>query len=145
MELFVLVLVSFKLYTPCFIAAMVTSKKTTPKRGATVTPDDPRFGSGLNTLPEPSGLKKKVRLDVFYPPETVATTSTEKDSTFGCKDDDVLVSFNPCYIVMTPEMSSTGHFAEELFLDDKVAETAVGRIVGHNAGHFGLAMATPQV
>jgi hypothetical protein len=88
-----------------------------------------------DTVPEPGGSKKKVRFKDFYPPEMVATTSTAKDSMFGCKDDDVLVLFNPR---TTPEMSSLRRFEEETgffesktvkkqsFHDPSGAEAAVG-------------------
>jgi hypothetical protein len=145
--------------TPCLIAVMMSSNQTmkvTPVRSETVIPDDPRVGTGLNTVPELGGFKQKVRLKDFYPLETVATTSTATDSKFGQTDDDVLVRFNPRYIGTTPVMSSSRRFDEEtgliesktvdkqLFLDHTVVEAAVGRNTGGNLGHFGSAMATPE-
>jgi hypothetical protein len=108
-------------------------------------------------VPEPGGFKPKVSFKDFYPSETVATTSTATASTLGLIDDDVPVLFNPCYIGTTPEMSSTGRLPEEtdligsktvkkkLFLDDSVPEAAGGRTTESNLGHFGLAMATPDI
>jgi hypothetical protein len=87
--------------------------KVTLKRGETVIPDDPRIGIGLNTVPEPGGFKKKVMFKDFYPPETVATTSTATASKFGRIYDDVPVRFNHRYIGTTPELSSSRHFDEE--------------------------------
>jgi hypothetical protein len=101
---------------PCLIAAMMPSNqimKVTPKRNEAVIPCDPRVGIGLDTVPGPGGFKQKVSLKDFYPPETVATTSTATDSKFGRIDGDVTVRFNPRYIGKTPEMSSTGRLAEE--------------------------------
>jgi hypothetical protein len=103
------------------------------------------------------GSSKKSVFKDFYPPETVATTSTATDSKFGLFDDDVLVHLNPCYIGTTPEMSSSRPFDEEtgliksktvekqLFLDHTVIEAAVSRNTGGSLGHFGSAMATPDV
>jgi hypothetical protein len=84
---------------------MMTSKKTmqvTPKCGAKVISDDPCIGIGLNTVPEPGGFNLYAPFDADDPPETTATTSTTKDSMFGCVDDDVLVRLNPRYIGTTP-------------------------------------------
>jgi hypothetical protein len=100
---------------------MVSSNQTmkvTPKRGEAVIPDDPRVGIGLNTVPEHGGFKQKVMFKDFYPPETVATTSTVTDSKFGRIDDDVPVRFNPRYIRTTPEMSSSRRFDEGTGLID---------------------------
>jgi hypothetical protein len=83
--------------------------KVSPKQGETVIPDNPRVGIGLNTV----GSSKRSCLRIFYPPESVATTSTAKDSKFGRIDDDVPIRFNPRYIGTTPEISSTGRLAEE--------------------------------
>jgi hypothetical protein len=77
---------------------MMPSKQTvkvTPKCSEMVIPDDPRVGIGFNTVPEPGGFNKKIVFKDFYPPETVATTSTAKDSKFGRIDDDVPVRFKP--------------------------------------------------
>jgi hypothetical protein len=121
-----------------------------------IIPDDPRVGIGLNTVPEPGGLKKKVMFMDFYPPETVATTSTATDSKFECIDDDALVRFNPLYIGTTPEMSSKKRFDEEkgligsntvktkLFLDHMVPEAAVGQFTGDELGNFESTTATPE-
>jgi hypothetical protein len=87
--------------------------KVTPKCSETVIPGDPRVGIGLNTVTELGGFKQRVICKDFYPPETVATTSTATDSKFGRIDDDVPVRFNPHYIGTTPEMSSTERLAEE--------------------------------
>jgi hypothetical protein len=87
--------------------------KVTVRRSGTAIPDDPRVGIGLNTVPEPGGFQQKVMFEDFYPPETVATTSTATDSKFGLIDDDVLVRFNPRYIGTIPEMSSSRRFHED--------------------------------
>jgi hypothetical protein len=79
----------------------MTSKKTmqvTPKRCATVIPDDRRIGIGLNTVPEPGGFNHDARFEAGDPPETPATASTAKDNMFGHIDDDVLVCFKNCWL-----------------------------------------------
>jgi hypothetical protein len=79
---------------PCFIAVMMTSQKmmkVTAKCDETVIPDDPRIGIGLNIVTEPGGFNHDAVFETGGPPETIATTSTAKDSMFGCVDDDVLV------------------------------------------------------
>jgi hypothetical protein len=95
---------------------MMTSKKMmkeTPKRDETVIHDDPRFGIGINTLPEPGGFKQNVKFNEFHPLEIAVSTSTATDSMFGHDDDDVPVRFSPRYTGKTPEISSEGRFDEE--------------------------------
>jgi hypothetical protein len=92
------------LYSPCLIVAMMTSKKMmkeTPKRGGTVIHDDPRIGSGINTLPEHGGFKQTVKFIENHP-------STATECMFGHDDDDVPVRFSPRYIGTTPEIRSKG-------------------------------------
>jgi hypothetical protein len=101
--------------TRLFYSFMMPSNQTmkvSPKCSETVIPDIPRVGIGLNTVPDPSVFKKKVMFKDFYPPETVATTSTATESKFGRIDDDVPVRFNPRHFGTTPEMSLTGRLAE---------------------------------
>jgi hypothetical protein len=142
------------------VVAMMTSKKTvkvTPKHNETAIPDDPCAGIGLSTVPEPGGFNQYAVFDADEPPETTAKTSTEKGSMLGCKDDDVLVRFNPRYIGTTPGMSSSRHFDEEtgliesktvkkqLFHDPSMAESEVGGITGGCSAHFRSSLATPKV
>jgi hypothetical protein len=129
----------------------MTSKKMTnerTKRNEMVMPDDPRVGVGLNELPGPGRFKQDVEFNKFYTLEIAASTSTATSSKFGGSDDDVPIRFNPRYIGMTQEMTSTGHFAgktgfngskmveKQFFLDNSVAEAAGGRITGGSLGHF---------
>jgi hypothetical protein len=87
--------------------------KVTTKQGETVISDDPRVGIGLDTVPEPGGFNSDAVFDADDPPETAAAPSSQKDSRFGCVDDNVLVRFIPRYIGTTPATSLAGRFAEE--------------------------------